>query len=71
MLFTECECGEGIIVSWESGDEPGYSRFDCPKCGKICMVELKSLCGETIILDNEEKFEEFLIEKSLKKPDKK
>ena len=35
------------------------------------MVELKSLCGETIILDNEEKFEEFLIEKGLKKPDKK
>lgn len=67
MIFTECECGESIIVAWESGDEMGYYRNNC-KCGKIAMVELTSLGGETTILDNEEELERFVKEKKLNKP---
>lgn len=67
MIFTSCDCGEPIIVGWESGDRQGYYRTDC-KCGKIAMTECTSIGGETTILDNNKELEEFIIQKGLNKP---
>ena len=63
MIFTNCECDELIVVGWESGMKQGFYRNNCEKCGKIAMVELSSLGGETTILENEEALEKFIIEK--------
>jgi hypothetical protein len=68
MIFTECECGEPISVGWESGMKQGYYRNNCEKCGRIAMVELTSIAGETTILENEEALENFIKEKGLNKP---
>lgn len=65
MIFTECECGEPIMVNYECGDPRGYSRVNC-KCGKIAMVERISFDGETTILGTEEELNEFLKEKGLR-----
>lgn len=67
MIFTECSCGEPIIVGYECGMPMGYYRTDCT-CGKIAMTECVSFGGETHIFDNEEEIEEFVKEKGLKKP---
>ncbi len=67
MIFTECDCGESIVVNWESGMTPGYYRTNC-NCGKIAMTELTSFGGETTILDNEKELEEFVKEKNLNNP---
>lgn len=68
MIFTSCICEEPITVAWESGMKQGYYRNNCEKCGKIAMVELTSLGGETYFFDNEEELEKFIDEKSLNKP---
>jgi len=68
MIFTECDCGEPIVVGWESGMERGYYRTDCEKCGKIAMTELTSLGGDTTILKNEEGLDNFIKEKGLNPP---
>lgn len=67
MIFTKCECGEPIIVGWESGDPQGYYRTNC-KCGRIAMTELTSLGGETTILEDEKELEAFIKDKKLNKP---
>jgi len=66
MIFTECSCGESIIVAYECGDKMGYYRTNCKKCGKIAMTELTSMWGETTILNNEKELEEFIKEKGLR-----
>lgn len=68
MILTECECGEPITVGWESGMEMGYYRVDCEKCGRIAMVELASLGGQTHILENEEELNQFVEEMDLNPP---
>lgn len=68
MIFTNCECGETITVGWESGMKMGYYRHNCEKCGKIAMVELTSLGGETHILADEKELEVFVKEKKLNSP---
>jgi hypothetical protein len=67
MIFTECECGEPIVVAYEAGDKMGYYRTNC-KCGKIAMTELISFGGETHIFNNEEELDKFVEEKKLNKP---
>lgn len=67
MIFTECVCGESIVVNWECGMPHGYYRTDCD-CGKIAMTECTSFFGETTILDDEKELEEFVEEKKLNNP---
>jgi hypothetical protein len=69
MIFTECSCGEPIVIPYECGDKMGYYRTNC-KCGKIAMTEMTSMCGETAILDNEKEVDDFVKEKKLNKPNK-
>lgn len=55
MIFTNCTnttCQEPIMIAWESGDEPGYYRYQCG-CGQVSFIELTSLCGNTL---SEEEF---------------
>lgn len=67
MIFTECTCGEPIIVGWEAGMGYGYYRTNC-KCGRVAMTECTSFGGETHILENEKELEDFIEEKKLNKP---
>lgn len=51
MIFTECtneECGEPIVVHWESGDGYGFIRHECEKCKCVSFVECTSLGGVTL-----------------------
>lgn len=68
MIFTNCECDEPITVAWESGMKQGYYRNNCEKCGRIAMVELSSIGGETHIFNTEQELKEFIKEKGLNKP---